>query len=176
MSIIPYKQTLSHSCLVACFLMLLDKKLVFSEKDEKEVCLKGMSRKYPFYVVGIPQEFFNYFRKKVTVFVDNKYFTGFLKKNFDENNIAVKQHVINLTLIKRLLEKAPVICHIDDHYLGDYSHASHFVVIEKATAKKFLVVDPMSGTKKLVSCETLKSAIHSLKTHIKMCPLVFQLD
>ena len=69
-----------------------------------------------------------------------------------------------------------IICHIDDHYLGDFSHASHFVVIEKATESKFMVVDPMHGKKKWISEKTLDNAIQDLKNHIKMCPLVFYLN
>jgi hypothetical protein len=175
--IIPYKQSLSHSCLVACFMMLLKQKygIAYSPKDEEEILLKGMRRIYPFYVVGVPKEVFNHFGKKITILVDNKYFTNFLHKSFNDKNLTVQHHKINIALIRKLLQKTPIICHIDDHHLGDYSHASHFVVIEQAT-EKFLIVDPMHGEKKWISEETLEKAIQDLKKHIKMCPLVFYLS
>jgi hypothetical protein len=55
MAIIPYKQTLSHSCLAACFLMLREKKI--TEVQEQELALNGSKRTYAFYVTGIPLEF-----------------------------------------------------------------------------------------------------------------------
>ena len=66
MSITPYKQTLSHSCLAACFLMLQDKK--FTEEDEEQMALRGSKRKYPFYVSGITMESVKSFDKKVEIY------------------------------------------------------------------------------------------------------------
>jgi len=178
MSVVPYKQSLSHGCLVACFLMILKQKygIEYSPKDEEQILLKGMRRTYPFYVVGVPNEVFNHFGKKITILVDNKYFTNVLQKSFNDKNLTIQHHKINVDLIRKILLRAPVICHVDDHQLGDYSHASHFVVIEKATEKKFLIVDPMHGEKKWISEKTLGEAIQNLKKHIKMCPLLFYLN
>lgn len=110
--------------------------------------LKGTSRKYPFYVVGILSEVYKHFGKKITIIADNKFFADKLRDSFHNKKITVLHHKINPEFIREVLEKRPIICHIDDHHLGDYSHASHFVVIEKATEKKFLIVDPMPGKKK----------------------------
>ena len=174
--ILPYKQSLSHGCLVADFLMLLKAKhgTNFSEKDEVQVLLKGMKRTHLFYIVGISKEFFNRYKRKVNVIVDNKYFTNILIKGFnDRNNFNILHNKITIPLIRELLKKQPLICHIDDNYLGDYSHASHFIILEKATNKKILIVDPMSGKKSLISDKKLHDSILSLKKHIKMCPLIF---
>ncbi|MBI4016154.1 MAG: hypothetical protein HY363_00500 [Candidatus Aenigmarchaeota archaeon] len=135
-----------------------------------------MRRKYPFYVVGVPNEVFNYFSKKINIIVDNKYFTNVLRKSFNAKIFTVQHHKISIALIRELLQKNSIICHIDDHYLGDYSHVSHFVVIEKATQKKFLIADPWHGEKKWILEKTLKNAIQDLKKHIKMCPLIFYLN
>ena len=126
----PYKQTLSHGCLAACFLMLLHSKN--SSIEEKKILFKAMDRKYQFYVSGVPIEISRAYGKKITVFVDNKYFTNVLKKEFKGTKLKPVHNKISLPFIKELLADGPVICHIDDHYLGDYSHASHFIVIEKA--------------------------------------------
>lgn len=177
MTITPYKQTFSHSCLVTCFLMLLKDKynINFTAKDEEKVLLKGMSRQYPFYVSGIPQEVFNYFKKKIIIDVDNKFFTKILAKS-TKRGITVKHHKITTQHIRTLVNTSPVICHIDDNYFGDYSHASHFIIIEKATEKRFQIVDPMHGTKSWISNKKLESSILSLKKHIKMCPLLLYLE
>jgi hypothetical protein len=89
--ILPYKQTLSHGCLAADLLMLLKMKYGtdFRENDEANILLSGMKRMYPFYVVGVPKEFFNKYRRKISIIVDNKYFTNVLVKGFkDKNNQA----------------------------------------------------------------------------------------
>lgn len=173
----PYKQTLSHSCLVACFLMLLQKKGIDPKiKDEQEITLKGMDRKYPFYVVGVPKEIFNKYKEKINLVVDNNYFKNILVKSFnDKKNFNAYHKKINLKLIKDLLKEHSLICHIDDNYFGDYSHASHFIVLEKATNKKMIIIDPWSGKKNLISDRQLEDSILSLKKHIKMCPLLFYL-
>jgi hypothetical protein len=48
-------------------------KIPFTNKQEEEILIKGMSRSYPFYVVGIPKEFFKKYGKKINIIVDNKY-------------------------------------------------------------------------------------------------------
>ncbi len=127
---IPYKQILSHGCLAASFLMILGKS---NEKAEKEIILKGSARSYQFYVVGVPMEVSNKYKKDINIIVDNKYFARVLSKAFSKR-FTVKAQTINTQLIRELLTQ-PLICHLDNFYLGDYSHVSHFVVIEKAVKK-----------------------------------------
>ncbi len=176
--ILPYRQSLSHGCLAADFLMLLREQYgtKFSKKDEDQLLLKGMKRTYPFYVVGIPKEFFKRYQKKVNIVVDNKYFTNILIKSLKDGvNFNIYHQKITTSLIRELLNERPLICHIDDHYLGDYSHASHFIILERATDTKILIIDPMTGKKSLISDKKLEDSILSLKRHIKMCPLLFYL-
>lgn len=170
----PYKQVLSHGCLGACFLLLLNIKDKPSE--ERKILLKAMDRKYKFYVSGVPIEISHTYKKSIDVFVDNKFFTNVLKKEFKGTKVKPVHKKVSLSFIKELLQSGPIICHIDDHYLGDYSHASHFIVIEKDTGKNFLIIDPWQGKKVLISHKKLEESIKSLKTHIKMCPLLLRLS
>lgn len=175
MVITPYKQTLTHSCLAACFLMLQGKR--FTEHDEQELALKGSRRKYPFYVVGIPMEFAKKYDIRIKVYVDNNFFTTQLQKAIIGNKkINVVHKKINSIFISELLKENPIICHIDDHALGDYSHASHFIILEKATEKFIYVIDPWSGKRRKINKLTLADAIKDLKYHVKMCPLLFSIE
>lgn len=178
MDIIPYKQTLTHSCLVASFLMILkaQNKIDFTDADEQEVALKGSRRIYSSYMVGISSEIAKKYGKKIQIFADNKYFTKILQESFKDKKVTVTHHPITLDLIKKLLEQGPLICHIDDNALGDYSHASHFIVLVKATESMITIADPWTGKKKRISNKTLEEAIFKLKTHIKMCPLLFRIE
>lgn len=176
MSIKPYKQSLTHSCLVACFLMLLEKniKVNFSDKEEQNITLLGSRRIYPFYVVGITTEISKKYGGDIKIIADNKFFTKVLKKSFTkQKTIYVKHEKITAQLIRKILEKHTLICHIDTHGLGDYSHASHFIVIEKNEGENFTITDPWIGKKKRIANKTLESSISELKKHIKMCPLLF---
>jgi ABC-type bacteriocin/lantibiotic exporter with double-glycine peptidase domain len=83
---------------------------------------------------------------------------------------------INLQFIAEVLNKKPLICHIDDHALGDYSHASHFIVLEKATEKSVQIIDPWTGKRKKINKFTLERAITELKNQVKMCPLLFSVE
>lgn len=177
--IIPYKQSLSHSCLVADFLMLFKAKygIEFDINDESDLLLKGMDRKYAFYVVGCPKAINEKYNKRIGIVVDNQYFTDILIKEFkDKENFNIYHQKVNLKTIKRLIEKRPLICYIDDNYLGDYSHASHFIILERMTDKMIQIIDPFTGKRSSISHKKLENSVQSLKDHIKMCPLLYYLE
>jgi len=174
----PYRQTLSHSCLIACFLMLLNSRydINFSSKDEENLSLKGMSRKHPFFVVGMVKEIFKKYKKKINLVVNNRYFTNILIKLIkDKKNFNVHYRKIDIATIKALLKKNALICHIDNNHLGDYSHSSHFIVLEKDSGKRVTIIDPLAGKRRLISYKKLEESIKSLRGHVKMCPLLFYL-
>lgn len=178
MEIVPYKQSLTHSCLTACLLMLIKAKygIDFDEAIEQDLSLKGSKRLHSFYVVGIVKEIVNKYQTKVSVTVDNKYFARILEKQINDKKIEIKHQKITLELVLELLKTTPLICHIDNNYLGDYSHSSHFIILVKATEKNIIFVDTLTGKKGLISPNKLEKAILSLKKHIKMCPLLFSLS
>lgn len=173
--IVPYKQTLSHSCLAACMLMLRRKQ--FTEIEEQDLAVSGSKRMHKFYAAGIPLEFVKKFDSKVAIYVDNKYFANVLEEKLSQDSrLHVVHKKITQSLIRDLLKKDSLICHIDDHSLGDYSHASHFIVLERATDKFIHIIDPWLGQRRKISIVKLEESISDLKNQIKMCPLLFSLD
>lgn len=173
--LIPYKQTLSHSCLAACMLMLREKP--FTECEESDLTLRGSKRVHQFYVAGIPLEFAQKYDSQINVFVDNKYFADILRGIFSsDKRISIIQKKLTIPLIKDLLINAPLICHIDDHSLGDYSHSSHFIILEKATDQFVQIIDPWTGKRRKLKLSKLEESLSDLKTQIKMCPLLFTID
>jgi ABC-type bacteriocin/lantibiotic exporter with double-glycine peptidase domain len=132
-----------------------------------------MDRKYEYYVVGVAEEFVKKSKEEVSVIADNEYFANKLKQSYKDEKIKIDAKKITLNLISELLKKRPIILHIDDNFLGDYSHVSHFIVLEKATKTKFLIHDPYYGKKSFVSQKKIINAVQSLKKHVKMCPLIF---
>lgn len=179
MEIVPYRQSLTHSCLTACFLMLIKAKygIHFDETIEQGLSLKGSKRLYPFYVVGVVKEIVNKYKVKVNIVVDNKYFAGILEKQInDKKYFKITHQKITLKLILELLKTTPLICHLDDNYLGDYSHSSHFIILMKATYKSIIFMDTLTGKRGQMNPKKLEKAILSLKKHIKMCPLLFSIS
>lgn len=174
----PYKQAFLHGCLAADFLMLCKNKygIDFTQNDERDLLIRGDDRTYKFYVVGIPKEFFNKYRKKVNIMVDNKYFTNVLIKELnDKDNFNIYHNKVSIKSIIKLLKSNKIICHVDDNLFGDYSHASHFVIIERAVKGKLIIVDPWSGKKSRVAYKKVGDSILNLKKHIKMCPIIYYL-
>lgn len=175
MHIVPYQQSLSNSCLAASLLMVSGKKV--TPKLEESVCIRGSKRRYDLYVVGVPFEFCLQTRQKLSVYVDNRFFANLLAKQFAQNRlVSVTHRKVDLKLLRELSAERPIVCHIDDHFLGDYSHCSHFVVVEKISKSMATLIDPYYGKRSRISCKTLVRAIASLKQHIRMCPLIFQVD
>lgn len=174
----PYRQTLSHSCLVACFLMLLQSKyqLDFTESDEEKLAVKGSKRTYPFYVAGVTAEITKNFKKDIKVIVDNKFFAGVLSKVFNDiDQISINVDRVNIKNIEKYLKYGPLICHVDIHGLGDYSHSSHFIVVEDIKGEKVGIIDPLSGKKSYIGNSKLVIAIQEVRGVVKMSPLLFYL-
>lgn len=180
MSITPYAQSLTHSCLAACLLMLREAASgrLCTEQEEQALALSGSLRTYPFYVVGIPAEFSKRYHIAVRILADNTYFAGRLRDAFaGHDGVHVEQAKVTLPLIRKELQTHPLICHIDNHALGDSSHSSHFVILERELPKdRILVVDPWSGKKRRMRMAMLENAIHDVKNHLKMCPLLLHLS
>lgn len=175
----PYKQSFTHSCLVACFLMLLyiRKGVRIEEKLEQEVYLEGTKRTNRLYVVGITKEISKRFKAEIEIFVDNKYFTEVLKEFFTgQKDISVYQQKITLNFLLKLLKVTPLVCHVDIYSLGERFHQSHFILLERISGKKIVVIDPACGKRRYFSLMKLEEAIISFKRHLKMCPLLFSLS
>lgn len=143
---------------------------------EQRIFFEGEKRKLNNYVSSMLFSFIDNTKLSIEVIVDNKYFaeslSGELKRQ--QKSIKILQQKVTPSLIDKMLEKSEIILHIDDNYLGDYSHASHFVVIERKIGDKYSLIDPVSGTRKTISVVKLEASLISLKNHIKMCPIVIR--
>ncbi len=80
------------------------------------------------------------------------------------------------TNILGLLKESPLICHVDIYSLGERFHQSHFILIERISKKRIVIIDPASGKRHYFSLVKLEEAIVSLKKHLKMCPFLFSLS
>lgn len=174
MEVHPLKQQFYHSCLVTSLLMISQ---MTDQSMEERIFTEGEKRRFNYYLSGILESFVDNTMLSVELTVDNKFFAEELIKNqFKKNKrIKIKQEKVTVKLIKQLLLTQPLIINLDNKFLGDFSHSSHYVVVEKIIANgKLQLIDPLTGGKKILTEEKLEEAILSLKTHIKMCPLVIR--
>ncbi|MFH1855112.1 MAG: C39 family peptidase [bacterium] len=163
-----YKQKFYHSCLVTSLLMAGN----LGQKLEEKIFFDGEKREYYYYLDSVLASFAQNTDKSVQMLVDNEILTSILQKSLAkfEDRITIEQKPINARLVAEIVQNKPVVIHLDDNYLGDYSHASHFVVVSSFEDGKFEIIDPVDGKVKYLSDAKLNGAFESLKNHIKMSP------
>lgn len=174
MEICSLKQRFYHSCLVTSLLMISE---MTDQSIEERVFTEGEKRRFDYYLSGILESFVDNTMLSVEVLVDNKPYTDELTKSQNKKNkrIKIRNEKISISLIKKLVAIQPIIVHIDDNFVGDYSHASHFVVVAALRPDgKFEIADPWDGKRKFLTEEKLWNAITSLKDQLKMCPIVIR--
>lgn len=169
-----FKQKFYYSCLVTSLLMISGAK---NQELEEKIFFDGAKRDYDFYLNSMLASFVKNTGKSLEVFVDNKFLTGKLSVNLekysDKINIVHKQ--INPDLIAETLKTGPFVIYLDDNYLGDYSHASHFVVVNSVRKDgRFQILDPANGKRKYLTANKLSESVESLKKHIKICPIIIR--
>lgn len=176
-----YKQNYHDSCLVACLIRLVNKKITEKEYllQEKSIFFEGEKRKYLNYVLGIPISFLEYYPITLIMLVNTKFYTECLKKyqNGYTHLLKIRNEKICSKLIVGLLEKGKqVVCRVDDHELGGFSHVSHFILLERFDKRKRIIIfDPWDAKRKYIRVEKLDSAIMGLKKQIKISPIIYYL-
>lgn len=172
MEIAPLKQQFYHSCLVTCLLMVSK---MSDQSIEQRVFCEGEKRRFDYYLNGILESFVDNTMLSVEVIVDNKTFADELTKGKNKKNkrIKIRSEKITIKMIEKLLETSAIILHVDNHFLGDYSHVSHYVVVTAfKNDMKIELVDPIDGKSRYLTKEKLEASIDSLRNNIKMCPVI----
>lgn len=150
--------------------------MVAGEKNqeiEKKIFFDGEVRDYDFYLTAIMASFAKNTDHKLQVLVDNSFLAEKLTKGLKnlKDKIEIIHKAITIDLVEELVKEQPVVVHLDDNFLGDYSHASHFVVLSSIREDgRYEVIDPADGKSKFLTPNQLMSAVLSLKTYLKMSP------
>jgi len=176
--LIPFKQNLHDSCLVAAFLMIsgisADEKK--AKKIEEEIFLEGERKTHDFWIQSMLTSFLKHSDKKVCLVVDNKFFAETLSRGLKGNDrVELRQEKISAKLITKLVENYPLAINLDNQNLGDWAHAPHWVAVEKASGGKITFIDPNTAGRRIFSEEKLNLAIASLNNHLRICPLIVYL-
>ncbi len=167
-----FKQSYHHSCLATVLLMISGFK---DQKLEEKIYLEGENRKYGYYLNDMLASFVKYSGKSINVLVDNKFFTKKLAQDLKEppKQIRIVHRKINSETVSDIVRKQPAVVYIDYNFMGDYSHSSHFVVVNSIRKDDhFEIFNSIDGKNKFFTAKKLDNAIFSLKNHIKMCPII----
>lgn len=149
---------------------------VTDQSIEQRIFFEGEKRRLDSYLSNMIFSFVDNTKLSLEIFADNKFFTEKLKGELkrQQKSILIENKKISISFIDKLLERSDIILHIDNNLLGDYSHSSHFIVVERKVADKYNIIDPLTGTRKNLSASKLEEAISSLKSSVKMCPIIIR--
>lgn len=164
-----FKQTTCQGCLPVCLLLLNGKKP--TPKKELKILVNGLGF-VDSYALGIIGSFTKLYNLPNKLYVDNKYYCRFLKQNIKNKLIDIVFEKVNFNLIDKLM---PCIIYIDSHILGTYHHSPHFIIIESRVGKKYQIIDPLFGSRKLLYMEKIQDGIQYLRQTFKYCPLLITL-
>jgi hypothetical protein len=166
-----YKQTNCESCLPVCLLLLAGKKI--TKRKEDSLLLNGINNFRESYALGVTDEFVDKYKIDVNVFIDNKTYSDFLKNRIKSKRIRIFHKRINSELLKKI--NGHYILQIDHQILGVYSHCPHYIIVKIKDKSRFEVFDPWTGKITCVKKEKLISAINSLRSYLRYCPVLISL-
>lgn len=168
----PLKQSTYETCLTCCLLMLAGK----SRKDEIEIWKHGWKFNY---LIGQINFVSSKYNKKVTAYIENKYYFNELK-NQGGKNVRLINSKINLKLINKLLEEGSVGVYCDAYYPfaahSGYVHAPHFIVCLSRDGDFMELADPWDGQIKKWPVKEINKAIISLRNHLKYSPVLITIN
>lgn len=164
-----YKQQSNQGCLVVDLMYLFD--IEPTRKKEQSILSEGLFRLRENYTLGCLLAFLDRYRdKSVTIYVDNNFYLGILKKWVNHPRINMLHEKNDDKLLNSLT--APFIVYVDNNITDGWTHLPHFMMVTKATEKFYEVFDPWEGKVIKISKDKLLNGIGQLRDHVKVCPFV----
>lgn len=84
------------------------------------------------------------------------------------------RHRVDVPTIKRLVKDGPAIVYLDSFVLWNKIHYPHFVIITSSPKHAFVLFDPWDGKFRTTSGKTIAGGIRSLRTRLRIAPVIFQ--
>ncbi len=163
-----YTQTTYETCLACCLLQAVGN---ISRKLEMDCINHSMRFSKEDFVIGHLDFIARKFRVDISRIVDNMQFYDYVKKTRTSSRIRTHAAKIDTKLVRKLLEKKPII-YIDSYYLFRRYHYPHFVTVLAASGSRYRIFDTWEGKERLIEGRALAKSISSLRNHIKLCPQI----
>ncbi len=168
-----YKQETYEGCLPVSLMILGNIKS--TKEKELEIILNGVQKpRDNSYSLNMITSFIEKYNTRANLYVNNKFYTNYLTKQNQNNNINIIHHRINLQLFLKL--KKPFTLYVDDFILGEEAHSQHFIIVEKIEKNLATIIDPWPGIRKVIKTETLLKASKNMWNQFLYCPLLITLE
>jgi hypothetical protein len=103
-----------------------------------------------------------------------KIYANYLKKFNANKSLEISYQLITEEFISKIT--APFILYVDWFDFEKYTHAPHFIVIEKQDINYITILDPWRGIKTKVSRKMILKSVMNLKTVLGFSPLLITLN
>jgi hypothetical protein len=172
MSLQVFKQTTYEGCLPICLLSMADIQI----DREKEVSLiqNAIPKCKESYAFSMILSFVEQYDIPVNLYVDDRYYSNYLKKVNDRNKITIFHQPINEDFMHN--QTSPFILYVDMYDFGAYIHNPHFIIVEKQQGNTFIVVDSLTGKRMTFEKTKILSSVSSLKNRFLYSPLLITLE
>lgn len=171
MSMKPYKQTTYETCLPSCLISLCG--LPANEENEIEIWKHGW--KFDRYVVGQLGFVSEKFSKKFRLTIENQNYADYVRK-FVSGNVEIVSEKIDISSLKKRLEKAPAIVYLDDFALHGLNHVPHFVLVTAfGENNNALIMDPYEGKYVKYPSKAITRGMTLLWNHIMNTRMIIEL-
>jgi hypothetical protein len=171
MSLQVFKQTTYEGCLPICLLSMAS--IQIDRKKEVSLIQNAIPKCRDSYAFSMILSFAEQYNLPVNLYVDDKYYSNYLKRINDGNKIKIFYQLINEGFILR--QTVPFILYVDMHDFGAYIHSPHFIIVEKQQGNTFIVVDSLTGKRMTYEKTKILSSVSSLKNRFSYSPLLITL-
>lgn len=162
------KQTTCESCLPVCLLRLRGKR--FGRAEEQALLFEGLKAFRESYALGMCLAFVKKYKIPLDVLVGNSAYADELRHAIKNPLLRIRHANINKALLHSIA--MPYILYIDNHVLGEYVHAPHFILVNGSHQKIFTIGDPWTGTIRQIRESIVLDGISSLRKRLYFCPLI----
>ena len=171
MSLQTFKQTTYEGCLPVCLLSIAGIEI----NREKELILiqNGVSKCRDSYALSMILSFVEQYDTSINLYVDNKYFSNYLKLINNSTKVIIYYQPINEDFIFK--QNNPFILYVDMHDFGEYIHSPHFIIVEKQQGDVAIIVDSLTGKRTKMSKTKILDSVLSLKKRFLYAPLLITL-
>lgn len=168
-----FKQTTYEGCLPICLLGLGG--IQITREKELELIQNGVSKpRDGYYAFNMLSAFVERYSFYANLYVDNKYYSKYLSKFNKNKEITIFHQLITEDFISQ--QRKPFILYCDWYSFEDYTHAPHFIVVERQEGIHAFIFDPWVGEIIKMKKKKILDSVLELEKRFNFSPLLITLD
>lgn len=172
MSLQVFKQKTYEGCLPICLLSLGG--IEINREKELELIRNGVSKpRDGYYAFNMLLAFIEQYNSDVNLYVDIKPYSNYLNRLNNNKRLSISHQFINKDFLSK--QSRPFVLYVDWYDFEGYTHAPHFIVIEKQQGASMTIIDPWAGKRIEIEKEKILNSILNLKKRFFFSPLLITL-